>query len=216
MSKMRSRVLRGCNILFSGVIPQGDNPERAEIWNRALAFGAECSRELNDKVTHVVAAKAGTGKVTQARRNRKIVIVRPEWLYHSTGRWIRHNEQDYLLPDPRRPPPQQPQKQQRSTTPPMPPPGEMDGVAATPSVLAEPLVETPVEQTSTPAADTTAMAEDIRTDDEVTGVFSEEMREKMNSVDWSDVTKEVEDFVGSEMDETDFDSDTRLATLNLS
>jgi len=92
----------------------------------------------------------------------------------------------------------------------------MDGVAATPSVLAEPLVETPVEQTSTPAADTTAMAEDIRTDDEVTGVFSEEMREKMNSVDWSDVTKEVEDFVGSEMDETDFDSDTRLATLNLS
>ncbi|GJJ71154.1 RNA polymerase II subunit A C-terminal domain phosphatase [Entomortierella parvispora] len=206
MGKMRSQVLRTCNILFSGVIPQGNNPERAEIWNRALAFGAECSRELNDKVTHVVAAKAGTGKVTQARRKGNIWIVRPEWLYHSTGRWKRQEEKDYLLPDPRRPPPQQPQRQQRSTTPPMPPPGDMvDTLTATPSSLPATEPDTPMEETATPSADA---AEDVRTDDEVTGVFSPEMREKMNSVDWSDVTKEVEDFVGSEMDETDLDSDT--------
>jgi RNA polymerase II subunit A-like phosphatase len=216
MSKMRSQVLRGCNILFSGVIPQGDNPERTEIWNRALAFGAECSKELNNKVTHVVAAKAGTGKVTQARRNRHIVIVRPEWLYHSTARWRRHNEQDYLLPDPRRPPAQQPHHQQRSTTPPMPPPpSETSSASTTTEATAA------ATTTSTPSNTEAPLAEEVRTDDEmsnseVTGEFTDEMRQKMNSVDWSDVQKEVEDFVGSEMDETDFDSDTRLASLALS
>lgn len=96
---MKKNVLKGVNIVFSSVIPLGQIPQRADIWRQAESFGAICSTELSTGVTHVVAAKAGTQKVSEARKRRNVKIVRPEWLYHSIGKWQRQNEADYVLPE---------------------------------------------------------------------------------------------------------------------
>ncbi|KAF8932432.1 Carboxy-terminal domain (CTD) phosphatase [Haplosporangium gracile] len=96
---MKKNVLKGVNIVFSSVIPLGQIPQRADIWRQAESFGAICSTELSSGVTHVVAAKAGTQKVSEARRRKHVKLVRPEWLYHSIGKWQRQNEADYVLPE---------------------------------------------------------------------------------------------------------------------
>ncbi|KAG0273234.1 Carboxy-terminal domain (CTD) phosphatase [Linnemannia exigua] len=96
---MKRNVLKGVNVVFSSVIPLGQPPQRADIWRQAESFGANCWTDLSSRVTHVVAAKAGTAKVGEARRRKNVKIVRPEWLYHSIGKWQRQNEADYVLPE---------------------------------------------------------------------------------------------------------------------
>ncbi|KAG0054606.1 Carboxy-terminal domain (CTD) phosphatase [Gryganskiella cystojenkinii] len=196
MGKMKNSVLQGVNILFSGVIPQGDVQEKAEIWRRAVTFGAECSTDLNRHVTHVVAAKAGTGKVTQARRQGNVTIVRPEWLYHSTGRWQRQDENEYLLFE------QRPSKsqQQRSTTPPMPPPGVETVATDTDAGM------TSADETRT--EDERGVAEGMDENNEPLSEYSLQTSHQLKDVDWSDMGKEIEDELGSDLDETDIDSDT--------
>ncbi|KAK3841313.1 MAG: hypothetical protein J3R72DRAFT_154238 [Linnemannia gamsii] len=175
---MKRNVLKGVNVVFSSVIPLGQPPQRADIWRQAESFGASCWTDLSSRVTHVVAAKAGTAKVGDARRRRNVKIVRPEWLYHSIGKWQRQNEADYVLPElANKSPP-------ISTTPPHNP-------------------------------------EDERIDGGMEGNESEDqggISEGMNNVEpvkiekWDDMAKELEEELG-DLDDTDFESDTRLATL---
>jgi hypothetical protein len=47
----------GFRIVFSSVIPLDVPPETTDIWRTAVAFGAECYKELNPRITHVVANK---------------------------------------------------------------------------------------------------------------------------------------------------------------
>ena len=47
----------GFKIVFSSVIPLDVPPETTDIWRTAVAFGAECYRELDPRITHVVANK---------------------------------------------------------------------------------------------------------------------------------------------------------------
>ncbi|KAJ3196674.1 Carboxy-terminal domain (CTD) phosphatase [Irineochytrium annulatum] len=96
MPHMKRRVLDGCSLVFSGVIPIGCDPMRHDVWNVAKAYGAECSVDLEDTTTHLVAAKKGTQKVNRAKR-KKGWIVKPEWFFHSVGRWKRMDEADYVL-----------------------------------------------------------------------------------------------------------------------
>ena len=56
--RLRFKTLDGVHIVFSSVIPLDTRPESTDIWKTALAFGAQCYTELNNTVTHVVAAKA--------------------------------------------------------------------------------------------------------------------------------------------------------------
>jgi RNA polymerase II subunit A-like phosphatase len=82
-------------------------------------FGARCSTELTNEITHVVAEKVrlslfiftfghlmrdiqrGTVKVDAARRRGGILIVRLAWLMDSISLWRRQDETPYLLDDPR-------------------------------------------------------------------------------------------------------------------
>ncbi|KAF9561833.1 Carboxy-terminal domain (CTD) phosphatase [Mortierella alpina] len=179
---MKRHVLRGVNILFSGVIPLGEAPERADIWRQAQAFGAECSRDLNSRITHVVAAKAGTDKVTKARQRKNVKVVRTEWLYHSIGKWQRQDEAQYLLPDkPGKAPP-------TSTTP--PPQTEVDEE------------DNGIEE----GEDQGSVSEGMDENHQPMSMDKDEITEHLKSVDWDDMEKEVEDFVG-DMDDTDADSD---------
>ncbi|KAG0358153.1 Carboxy-terminal domain (CTD) phosphatase [Gamsiella multidivaricata] len=179
---MKKSVLRGVNLVFSSVIPLGQAPERADIWRQAQSFGAECSYNLNKNVTHVVAAKPGTAKVMQARKRRDIKVVRPEWLYRSIGKWQRQEESDYPLLD-------GPGKSAiMSTTPP-------------PTELEEEVDMGAVED------DPGSVSEGMDENHRPLSIDKDMVNEHLKSVDWDDLDKEVEDFVG-DLDDTDFDSDT--------
>lgn len=58
------KILDGCCILFSGVFPLGEaNPHMHPLWQMAEQFGAVCTTQMDEHVTHVVALLTGTGKV---------------------------------------------------------------------------------------------------------------------------------------------------------
>ena len=102
---VRRKVLKGCNILFSGVFPTNMPPEKNKAFITAKALGANIHTDLvmpgapNDSntTTHVVAARLGTAKVNLAKKQKSIHVVRPEWLWHCSDRWERVEEQLYLL-----------------------------------------------------------------------------------------------------------------------
>ncbi|KIK94105.1 hypothetical protein PAXRUDRAFT_828314 [Paxillus rubicundulus Ve08.2h10] len=100
--EMRLRTLNGVHIIFSSVIPLDAKPESTEIWKVAHMFGARCYTELNNRITHVVAAKHGTVKVDMARKRGGIKIVWLAWFTDSIALWQRQDETPYLLEDPTR------------------------------------------------------------------------------------------------------------------
>lgn len=57
---IRQMTFTGFRIVFSSVIPLDVPPETTDIWRTAVAFGAECYKELNSRITHVVANKVGS------------------------------------------------------------------------------------------------------------------------------------------------------------
>ena len=54
---LRQMTFAGLRLVFSSVIPLDVPPETTDIWRTAIAFGAECYKELNPRITHVVANK---------------------------------------------------------------------------------------------------------------------------------------------------------------
>ncbi|XP_071510054.1 RNA polymerase II subunit A C-terminal domain phosphatase-like [Diadema antillarum] len=109
LPKMKTSVLKGCNIVFSGVFPTNMPPEQSRAWKVANALGAKVSPQVITKskedqgkgraTTHLVAATVGTSKVHLAKRSRKIYIVEPDWLWCCWERWERVDERLFLLPD---------------------------------------------------------------------------------------------------------------------
>ena len=92
LRRRKKRVLLGCKICFSRVFPQGEtNPENHPLWRLAEEFGAECTRTLDDAVTHLVTTSEGTEKAMRASEMGKHVV-RPEWVYHSAWGFKRSPE----------------------------------------------------------------------------------------------------------------------------
>ncbi|GAN04908.1 conserved hypothetical protein [Mucor ambiguus] len=98
LPEIKRNVLKDCTFVFSGVIPLHYRPQDATIWKMATAFGATCLEELTGKVTHLVAANAGTSKVNTARKYPHIKIVSPPWLMNSIWNFKRENELPYIIP----------------------------------------------------------------------------------------------------------------------
>lgn len=62
--QMLFQVLAGVHIMFSRVIPlQEGRPEQHPMWKKAVKFGATCTTQPSDAVTHVAAYVNGTEKV---------------------------------------------------------------------------------------------------------------------------------------------------------
>lgn len=99
IQEIKDKVLEGCVIAFTGVIPRNVQPERSEIWQLAESFGAICSNDLTDKVTHLVTATLGTEKMHQAAKMQSrtgIHIVWLPWLQSSIALWKREPEGAFL------------------------------------------------------------------------------------------------------------------------
>ncbi|TPX69931.1 hypothetical protein SpCBS45565_g02023 [Spizellomyces sp. 'palustris'] len=101
MSQAKSEVLQGVKVVFSLVFPTNVDPSTQDLWLGAEHFGAKCSLELTDDVTHVITVEQTDGsrsdKVKRARQMPGVFVVKPEWLVHSISRWERQREAGYLL-----------------------------------------------------------------------------------------------------------------------
>ena len=96
---IRRKVLKGCNIVFSGVIPTNMVAEKSRAYIVAKALGANIQQNVIPKkvdsekaTTHVVAAKLGTTKVRSAQKYKDIQIVNVDWLWCCADRWDRVEE----------------------------------------------------------------------------------------------------------------------------
>jgi len=98
MPAMKNRVLSGVVLVFSGVLPLETDVQIADISLWAKTFGATITEKVGGKVTHVVAARAGTSKVKQGVR-RGLWVVATQWLIDCVTGWRRIKEDDYVLQD---------------------------------------------------------------------------------------------------------------------
>ncbi|XP_053672862.1 RNA polymerase II subunit A C-terminal domain phosphatase [Anopheles nili] len=85
--KVKARVLVGTRLCFSGLIPNNVKLEQSKAYLIARSLGAVVSQNLEPTTTHLVAVTIGTSKVNNARKNAKIKIVTPEWLWSCAERW---------------------------------------------------------------------------------------------------------------------------------
>lgn len=95
--KLKSEVLVGVSIVFSGLVPNIVKLEHSRPYLIAKNLGAEVTEGITDKTSHLVAASTGTQKVFQAQKNKLIQIVTPDWLWTCAERWEHVDEQLYPL-----------------------------------------------------------------------------------------------------------------------
>ncbi len=107
--ELRQSILKGCRIVFTGVIPTNAPPRKNAEWRTARAFGATIHTELvpgldsaDETVvaratTHVIAGKPGTSKLQDAVRLPGVNIVSTKWLWACAEKWKRVDEGDYLM-----------------------------------------------------------------------------------------------------------------------
>lgn len=79
--KVRSRVLKKCSLVFSGLVPTRTKLEHSKAYQVAKGLGADVSQDLEDTTTHLVAVRPGTVKVNAGKKKRNLKIVTPDWLW---------------------------------------------------------------------------------------------------------------------------------------
>lgn len=112
---VKRKVLQGCHLVFSGVIPTHVSLEKSRPFMLARSLGAVVSERIivdddDRKTTHLVAARLGTAKVNEARsilssggaadvgcgsvsqQRQRLHIVTPDWLWSCAERWERVDE----------------------------------------------------------------------------------------------------------------------------
>ena len=96
---VKSKVLAGVVIVFSGVVPLGMDVGSTDSAILATSFGARIEENVSRWTTHVVAARNRTLKVRKAikRGKGRIKIVNPQWLTDSINCWSKVDERPYLL-----------------------------------------------------------------------------------------------------------------------
>lgn len=99
MPRLKFRVLADVVLVFSGVIPLHLDWQTSDITLWARTFGAKVERDIARRTTHVVAARNRTAKVKHAAKIGKgrIKVVSPAWLMDCIARWERVDESAYLL-----------------------------------------------------------------------------------------------------------------------
>jgi RNA polymerase II subunit A C-terminal domain phosphatase len=99
MADLKSRVLSGVNLVFSGIVPLGVDIQNHDISIWAKSFGATVSENISKRTTHLIASPdRRTAKVRQAaKKGGRISIVNQNWLYACFSQWRRVPEDPYLI-----------------------------------------------------------------------------------------------------------------------
>ncbi|PSS27000.1 RNA polymerase II C-terminal domain phosphatase-like [Actinidia chinensis var. chinensis] len=97
LASEQRKILAGCRIVFSRVFPVGEaNPHLHPLWQTAEQFGAVCTNQIDEQVTHVVANSLGTDKVNWALSTGRFVV-HPGWVEASALLYRRANENDFAV-----------------------------------------------------------------------------------------------------------------------
>ncbi|XP_027349829.1 RNA polymerase II C-terminal domain phosphatase-like 3 [Abrus precatorius] len=97
LASEQRKILGGCRIVFSRVFPVGEaNPHLHPLWQTAEQFGAVCTTQIDEQVTHVVANSLGTDKVNWALSTGRFVV-HPGWVEASALLYRRANEQEFVV-----------------------------------------------------------------------------------------------------------------------
>jgi len=94
---VRRKVLEEIHIVFSGVVPIHIKLEKSKPYLVAKSLGANVSKEVTEKTTHLIAARLGTTKAFEAKKFKHIRIVTPDWLWSCAERWEHVEELLYPL-----------------------------------------------------------------------------------------------------------------------
>ncbi|XP_018566284.2 RNA polymerase II subunit A C-terminal domain phosphatase [Anoplophora glabripennis] len=94
---VRSNVLKGCKLVFSGLVPTHIKLEQSKAYQVARSIGAIVTQDLEDDTTHLVAVRPGTAKVNAGRRKKNLRIVTPDWLWSCAERWEHVDERIFPL-----------------------------------------------------------------------------------------------------------------------
>ncbi|CAN4113195.1 unnamed protein product [Withania somnifera] len=94
LKTVRKEILKGCKIVFTGVIPIQCQPENHHYWRLAEQLGATFSTEVNESVTHVVSMNDKTEKSRQAVREEKF-LVHPGWIEAANYLWRKPPEENF-------------------------------------------------------------------------------------------------------------------------
>ncbi|EDW73914.1 uncharacterized protein Dwil_GK19439 [Drosophila willistoni] len=95
--KIRCEVLRGQNLVFSGLVPTQMQLEQSRAYFIAKSLGAEVQSNIGKDITHLVAVNAGTYKVNAAKRDEHIKVVNANWLWACAERWEHVEEKLFPL-----------------------------------------------------------------------------------------------------------------------
>ncbi|GKU92882.1 hypothetical protein SLEP1_g6548 [Rubroshorea leprosula] len=99
LAEEQRKILANCRIVFSRIFPVGEvNPQLHPLWQTAEQFGAVCTNQIDEQVTHVVAHSPGTDKVlvNWAVANGRFVV-HPGWVEASALLYRRANELDFAI-----------------------------------------------------------------------------------------------------------------------
>ncbi|AET39639.1 protein serine/threonine phosphatase Ecym_4610 [Eremothecium cymbalariae DBVPG len=95
---LKEIVFKGCNFVFSGLIPLHTNIDRADIVLWTNTFGAKTTINIDYNTTHLITKTPGTMKARLASSfNRDIKIVHPDWIFECIVNWKRVDEKPYEL-----------------------------------------------------------------------------------------------------------------------
>lgn len=79
--EVRSRVLEGCKLVFSGLVPTRTKLEHSKAYQVARSLGAVVTQDIEAESTHLVAVRPGTVKVNAGKKKKNLKIVTPDWLW---------------------------------------------------------------------------------------------------------------------------------------
>ncbi|MCJ1437167.1 Carboxy-terminal domain (CTD) phosphatase [Xylographa pallens] len=207
MPAIKARVLAKVVIVFSGVVPLGIDIQSSDIALWAKSFGAKVEEDVSRRsTTHVIAARNRTAKVRQAvRRGRgRIKIVNTRWLMDSISRWARQEETPYLL-------------KTDDGEAGKPGPGEEDEVLSDSEELGS-AFDTDGDTTDAEGSQNHRLGQKLTiktsyaTDDEdFEGLLPDDIVDEKSPVggtndDWQEMNNELEEFLGSDAEDSDGDS----------
>lgn len=214
---LKGRVLRGCSIVLTGIVPQGVEVRDSEIGQQILSFGGDLMKKPTSKTTHLVvsSARPRTDKVRKAARMPNIKIVNQNWLATCLTQWKQVDETPFLLDINPRDRIARPQVDEDGDE-------EMADKSASPLRITivqpnRPTIEGEPREDESVAGGSESDDEDEDEEgrvEDTDGVMPTEPAspvDDLKRMDWDDVEDELAEFMGSEIDsESEVDSEFNM------
>ena len=101
LTAVKSRVLAGCVVTFSGIIPVNEkDPRNHPTWKLAESLGAQVAREVSPRTTHLISVQTQTQKVLQCLQRGDVWVLHPDWLRFCRFALARVREQTFMVTAP--------------------------------------------------------------------------------------------------------------------